>query len=145
MNKLFTSIICLALCLLLVGCGMNYPELPEDEPGFEPQTVTSDDPEDGGYNSIEYNGRMYVPFGTLKNRIKEKNLDDCIGYIIQENNYMDVRLFTLTEDKDNNFLMEHYIATNWMNPPMFLRALDTKGQDIEIPNYIEDLDYEIWK
>ena len=32
-----------------------------------------------------------------------------------------------------------------MNQPVFLRALDTKGAEIDIPSYIDSLGYEFWE
>ena len=106
-----------------------------------------------GYLTIEYNGRTYMPYGTLKGSLKEKNIDKCIGYRIQDENSSsivgkdnkDIRIYTLVDDKDNNFLMEYYIGTNLMNQPSFYRAIDTKGKNISVPNYIENLGYNYWK
>jgi hypothetical protein len=41
--------------------------------------------------------------------------------------------------------MEYYIGTTLMNQPSFWRAIDTKGKDIVIPDYIDLLDYTYWK
>ena len=32
-----------------------------------------------------------------------------------------------------------------MNPQSFYRAIDTRDKDIDIPKYIDDLDYNYWK
>ena len=105
------------------------------------------------YLVLEYSGRKYMPYGTIKRSIKESDIDKCIGYLFQDEivtsmpdeNNTDTRIYSLREDNDNNFLMEYYIKTNLMNPPTFWRAIDTKEKDIVIPNCIDSLEYDYWK
>ena len=150
--------------LVMIGmiCGMIavlnrnkqsiYPDLPEKPIAFL-TTEFVDTNDDAGYLVIEYNGRKYLPYGTIKRSIKENDIDQCIGYIIQDEktssmpdeNNTDTRIYTLTEDKENNFLMQYYIGTHLMNQPDFWRADDTKEKNIVIPNYIDSLDYHYWK
>lgn len=109
--------------------------------------------DDGDYGTIEYNGRIYIGYGTINNSFKQENIDKCIGYIIQDENSSSVvdknnkdrRIYTLTGDNDNNFLMDYYTGDTEMNQPCFFRAIDTKGKDIEIPKCIDDLGYEFWE
>lgn len=151
--KLLKSILLISLILSLTSCKMKYPELDDNAIAFKTDTFIDENDDDSGYLIIEYNGRNYMAYGTLKGIIKEQNIDKCIGYIIQDENSSsivdennkDTRIYTLKEDKDNNFLMEYYIVTNLMNQPIFLRAMDTKDKDIIIPNYIDDLGYNYWK
>lgn len=140
------------LVFSLTGCGMKYPNLEKDAIVFQTSSYI-DEEYDAGYLTIEYNGRIYMPYGTIKRFLKEKDLDKCIGYIIQDENSSsivdkdnkDTRIYTLTDDKENNFLMEYYIGTNLMNQPIFYRAIDTKRKDINIPRFINSLDYNYWK
>ena len=130
---------------------MEYPELDSDGIGFKYLSYTYN--EDEGYNYIEYNGREYFPYGTIGGMFNTPKMDKCIGYIVQDENATsmvdlnnkDTRIYTLEDDKDNNFLMEYYIASSEMNQPSFYRAYDTKDKDIYIPKYINSLDYSIWK
>ena len=43
------------------------------------------------------------------------------------------------------FFMAQYIGTDFMNPQLFDRIIDTKDKNIYIPKYIDDLDYNYWK
>lgn len=126
--------------------------LPEAPIAFHTTSFT-DIADDSGYLVIEYKGRKYMPYGTIKRRIKENDIDECIGYLFQDENVTsipdenntDTRIYTLAEDKDNNFLMDYYIGTILMNQPNFWRAVDTKGKDIFIPDCIDSLGYDYWK
>ena len=91
-----------------------------------------------------YNGRTYIPYGTIGKTLHSKDIDACIGYVISDNGDTDTRLYTLTADNAHNYLMEHYVATTLMNPPTFYRAVDTKGKVIKTPDYISSLEYSYW-
>lgn len=85
--------------------------------------------------------------------MKNKNINKCIGYIIQNENSSsitdkdnkDIRVYTLIEDANENYLMIYDIKTKEMNQPDFYRAIDTKNKKINTPNYIESLEYNYWK
>ena len=137
----------------LTGCGMKYPELEKDAIAFQTSSYIDKKDDDASYLTFEYKGRTYLPYATQKGRLKSSDIDKCIGYIIQDDNSSsvvdptnkDTRIYTLSEDKENNFLMEYYIGTNLMNQPTFYRAIDTKGKEISIPKIIDDTDYNYWK
>lgn len=136
-------------CFLLYGCGKTmYPEMPSEYIIFEMGEYVDSDDQDALYGTIEYNGRTYLPYGTLKNSIQEKDIEKCLGYVVQDSDEADhnVRLYTLKEDLNHNFLLEHYASNKAeMMQPYFWRATDTKGQDIDIPDYIDSLEYAFWK
>ena len=131
----------------------KYPELPDDAIAFRTTSFVDTEDDGAGYQIIEYSGRKYIPYGTIKRVVKESDINKCIGYVIQDENVTSMpdennkntRIYTLTEDPDNNFLMSFYIVSNFMNPHIFYRAIDTKGEDISIPSYIHSLDYNYWK
>ncbi len=146
LNSMKKRIISLLIVCILVlsGCGKNrYPDLPKDAIAFKT----------GEEMGIVYNKREYVCFGTIGKTMKNSEVDKCIGYIIQDENNSsvpdendkDTRVYTLKSDDNNNFLMVYYVGTTLMNQPEFYRAIDTKGENISIPEYIEDLEYEWWK
>lgn len=143
----------LLLIVLLTGCGMKYPKLEKDAIAFKTSSYVDENDDGASYLIFEYNGRTYMPYSGLKGTLKSRDLDKCIGYIIQDENSSsvvdkdnkDTRIYTLTEDKENNFLMEYYIGTTEMNQPIFYRAMDTKGKNINIPKIIDDTEHNYWK
>lgn len=150
-NKLLRLTL-IAVCILgITGCGVKYPDLKDNSTRF--YTGEYIDEYDDVYLTIEYNGRTYMPYGTLKGTIKSKNIKECIGYIIQkenndqvvDENNKDTRVYTLIEDPSKNYLMIYYIGTKLMNQPDFWRAIDTKNKKIDTPNYIDSLEYNYWK
>ena len=151
-KKLFGIMLLGVLILGLTGCGIKYPDLKDDAIAFDMGEYI-DESDDGSYGTIEYKGRVYIPYGTLKGFIKSKDIKECIGYIIQNENSSsivdlddkDTRIYTLVDDPDENYLMEYYIATTLMNQPSFWRAVDTKDKNIDTPKYIDSLDYNFWK
>ena len=147
MKLLFIVTIMLGLC----ACSSKYPELEDDAIAFEAGDFFDENYPDVGYITIEYNGRVYMPYGT--GNVGKKDIDKCIGYIIEDEtissvvdrNSKDTRVYTLTEDKENNYLMVYYIEDQVMNQPSFWRAIDTIGQGINTPKYITKLDDDYWK
>lgn len=141
------------LIFYLTGCGVKYPDLENDAIAFNMGEYTDVSDDDAKYGTIQYNGRVYMPYGVLKGVINAKDIKKCIGYIIQnensssiiDQNNKDTRVYTLTEDLNENYLMIYYIGTTEMNQPDFWRAVDTKGKKIDTPNYIDSLDYNYWK
>lgn len=140
------------LIFCLAGCGVKYPDLPESAIAFTAGSFTDEADDNAGYFTIEYNGRTYMPYGTIKGVMKSTDIDKCIGYIVQDENTAsvvdpndkDTRIYTLTADKENNFLMEYYIGTTLMNQPSFYRAVDTRGKVIFVPEFIDSLEYNYW-
>ena len=144
MKRLLSLLLAAALLLALAGCGtpINY-ELPEEPTEFRTaEFVNPDDPEDGCL-AIEYNGRTYVPYGT--GSVGGKDVGPCLGYIVQDGEVRNGdRIFPLTTDPDGNYLAE-LTYQGFMDQPIFYRAVDTRGRDIDTPRFIDSLDYEFWK
>ena len=127
----------------LTACGGIDRSLPEDPIAFYTNTFANPADAEDTYASIEYDGRTYIPYGTLKNRIAGKDVGPCLGYVVQDGVPMeDVRVFPLTADPENNFLME--TTEGFMDQPFFLRAVDTRGKEILVPGYIDSLSYDFW-
>ena len=148
MKKSFTpaAFIAAALLFLAAGCGSRIDDaLPESPIEFHTGTFVNPADSDDTYQSIEYNGRTYIGYGTLKNAIDGNDVGKCLGYIVQDGVVMkDVRLLLLNDDPDANYLVQIF-TDGFMNQPFFFRALDTKEKVIGIPPYIESLDYTYWK
>lgn len=153
------AIICVLpvlVCLfLLCGCSKTiYPDLPENPTAFEMGSFTYDNLEGMSFGTIEYNGRTYIAYGTLGGTLHREDIDECIGYIICDENSSgntdlsdtDRHVYTLADDENCDFLMDYYVSANLMNQPSFWRAADTMGKDIEHPDFIYGDDYEMfWK
>ena len=145
MVKKVIMIMLAALLLLgLAGCGtpIDY-ELPEEPIEFHTADfVNPDDPEDG-YLTIEYKGRTYVPYGT--GSVGGKDVGACLGYIVQDGEVREGdRIFPLTTDPDCNYLAE-LTYQGFMDQPIFDRAIDTRGQEIDTPRFIDSLEYPFWE
>ena len=150
---LIAAIICGIFVILSEKGTTNYPDLSENPIAFYTSVYVDINNDNEGYIAIEYNGRKYMPYGSLKRNVLKKDIDKCIGYVVQDENNSSIsdennkntRIYTLKEDKENNFLMQYYIGTTLMNQPCFYRAADTKGKNIFIPKYINSLEYNYWK
>lgn len=146
----------LLLTLCTVGCGKKeYPELPDNPIAFTMGEFEDPEHDQEVFLTIEYNGRTYIPYGTPKNfSFGTKSLDKCIGYIVLDENVTNMpdpdckseKVYTVSGDEDNNFLMEYDDTYEWMTPPpIFYRAIDTKGKDITIPKFIDAGGHEFWE
>ncbi len=132
--------------MFLSGCGKKIDcDLPSDPVAFNmSQFVNPADKEDT-YLSIEFNGRTYVPYGTVEKSINGDDVGKCLGYTVQDGQKMeDSRLFLLNDDPDTNYLVEIDIYGE-MSQPIFYRAADTAGKDVFTPDFIGSLDYDYWK
>lgn len=101
-------------------------------PGFETEEYIDSD--NTIFKTIKYHNRTYLPYGTIKD---EELLNECIGFIIEDNN---TRLYTLKDDKELNFII---LSTETSKE--IYRAIDTKEEKINIPKYINSSDYKYWK
>ena len=153
-GKGWAVLIAVVICLLsLSGCGkQKYPPLPQNATAFEMGTFEDAEHDNALYGTIEYNGRLYVPYGTTGSSYRTQYAEKCIGYIIQDGNSSSVvdpgnkdrRIYTVFGDPDNNFLLEYDETIRLMNTPAFYRALDTNGKNIAIPGFIDASGYELW-
>ena len=146
MKKCFNAsfFIAAVLLLILTGCGRRIDDdLPENPIEFHTGTFVNPADPDDTYQSIEYNERTYIGYGTLKNTIHGYDVGKCLGYIVQDGVPMkDVRVFLLNADIDENYLVQ-LVSGGIMDQPVFY--LDSRGKIIFTPKYIEGLDYTYWK
>ena len=135
-----------ALHLFLTGYGKRIDYgLPEKPIEFHTGTFVNPADPDDTCQSIEYDGRTYIWYGTIKHRIGGNDVGKCLGYIVQDGVVMkDSRIFLLNADPDANYLV--LISTGGiMEQPDFFRALDSKGKTISTPQYIESLNSSYWE
>lgn len=140
MKGIKTITILLTTALLLSGCSLNLNhndtfDLPSNPQSFE-QVYFEDD----GETSIEIGGRTYSYFGRLNGKMPGESICECLGYI---DNDKDTRVYSLTDDPLDNFLMVKHIG-GIMDQPEFLRAKDTIHENILAPYYIKSACYESW-
>jgi len=140
------ALIVSTLLLIFTGCGKRIDyALPESPIEFHTGSFVNPADSDDTYHSIEYNGRTYIGYGTVKNSIDGNDVGKCLGYVVQDGVLMkDERVFLLNADPDANYLVQIF-TDGFMNQPFFFRALDTKGKKIGTPPYIESLDYTYWE
>ena len=103
MKKILFVLLSIA-ALSLSGCGRSiWPELPADPVAF-PMGSYIDEADDGAaYAVIEYGGRAYMPYGTIGKSLRTKDIDACIGYLVQDGEAQtDTRVYTLADDPDHN-------------------------------------------
>ena len=135
--KLAAFILCGAF--MFSGCSLingnkEALELPPNPQSFE-QVY-----EDNGETLITVNGRTYSYFGVLKSKMSNDSIRECLGYVDDDKN---MRIFSLYDDPYDNYIMVKHIG-GIMDQPSFLRAVDTKQQDVFTPSYIESSGYEYW-
>ena len=143
-KALFT--IAVSTLLMTSGCGSSIDYTLPDEPiPFVTGSFVDTADDNAGYMTITYQGRTYIPYGTQKSSITADDLGSCLGYIVQDGKTIDdSRIYLLADDPDADYLV--YMSTEGiMNPTIFFRAMDTKGQNISVPDFIEPPDDGYWK
>ena len=132
------TILCVVsfIILTLAGCedSLTSHELPE-----QPAVLKTVDVAGTGTGGLEYNGRAYLVYGSVGMKgLRKKDIKECVGYVYREDYPDDTELhiYTLANDKNVDFLVEYY-TVGVMEQPMFLRAIDTVGKDIEVYDFID--------
>lgn len=143
MNRMKRGSLGVALALTIAamtlpGCsfGKKGPEyqLPNDPVIITSGTYVNPNDDDDRHVCLEYNGRIYVPYGNLDTYSWSHVERTCVGYVTNgDPNDTGDRLLTLADSDD--FLMTYYV-NGIMDQPMFFRAVDTAGKSIYIPSYI---------
>ena len=138
--KRIITLLTAALLIASMLCACAPEPLPEDAAEFTMiEYVNPDDPEDGYAGVIVYNGREYVLYGVQGKTVRLDKLGECIGYCDGDTN---ARVYSINETSD--YLAEFYV-NGMMEQVTFLRALDTAGEEIYTPDYIDSLGYELWE
>ena len=154
MRKKTLAALLVLFLLLCSGCGKTgYPDLPKDGIAFEMGSFEDTEHDSALFGTLEHNGRIYIMYGTTRSSYGPKKIDACIGYIIRDehsSSFTDLsdknrRVYTLAGDEEQNFLIDYDDTVKLMDQPSVWRAIDTRGKDIEIPDFIEELGYDFWK
>lgn len=137
-QKLAALIMCGTI--LMSGCSLinGNNEILDLPPN--PQSFDQVYDEDTGDTTIKVNGRTYSYFGRLKDKMSNDSIRECLGYVDGDKN---LRIYSLGEDPYDNYIMVKNIG-GIMDQPVFLRAIDTRLQDVYTPSYIESAGYECW-
>ncbi|WP_303787894.1 hypothetical protein [Ruminococcus flavefaciens] len=141
------GVLLISATLMMCGCqrgsyGINY-ELPDEPIKFSTQTFVSPVDKNDTYSAIKYNDRLYIPYGTLDKTLKGDDVGACLGYIVQDGvEDKGARIYLLTATDD--YLAEIFINAG-MQQPIFFRAEDTIGKNIDTPSYIHSLNYGVWR
>ena len=146
-GKIATILSTLAIvALCITGCSgkVDY-SLPDNPVEFSSSSFVNPVNAEDEYAAIEYKGRTYRPFGTLKGSLNNSDIGECLGFLVQDGQKLEsVRIFTLSSDDNANFLLEKDTEGE-MSQASFYRAVDTVGKDITIPAFIDSLDYDYWR
>ena len=141
------GVLLISATLMMCGCqrgsyGINY-ELPDEPIKFSTQTFVSPVDKNDTYSAIKYNDRLYLPYGTLDKTLKGDDVGACLGYIVQDGvEDKGARIYLLTATDD--YLAEIFINAG-MQQPIFFRAEDTIGKNIDTPSYSHSLNYGVWR
>jgi hypothetical protein len=153
-KKLLIILVTVILLVSMVACGRSkYPDLNTDAIAFYEDSYVDANDDDTEYATIEYEGRTYLLYGTINSSFQTKDVEKCIGYIVQDENGAsssdesdtEIRVYTLADDVECNYLMVYDSGNTLMNQPAFMRAIDTVHKDISAPEYIDSLEYSFWK
>lgn len=136
-------ILTLITLLLFTGCApkINLDITENSQAIFSRNDNTYYNPKDveDTYCFVEINGKKYIPFGTQSGKITGEMVGECIAYEDSDSNS---RYYEVIGN--DNFIAAYYVG-GVMEQIDFWRAADTIGTDIEIPSFIEELGYDIWK
>lgn len=144
MKRLLAGAVMGLTVFIMCGCGngINY-DLPDEPQAFVMEKYVNPSDKDDDYETFVYNGRRYIPYGTLGKTLKGDDVGACLGYIVQDGvEDKGARIYLLTAADD--YLAEIFINAG-MQQPIFFRAEDTIGKNTDTPSYIESLDYGIWR
>ena len=145
MMKKFIAVSILIGCILLGGCSTisqidyditdNSKAITIDD---DHVYVNPNDPEDG-YQIVTIDNRDYILYGTQGKTMTGGMIGECIAYDSEDNAD---RFYEVVGTED--YIAEYYVVGEMMQFD-FLRAIDTIDKDIDTPEFIDDLGYDIWK
>jgi hypothetical protein len=132
----------IGVCVILGGCGnlVNY-DIADDAIAISDRNentyLNPNDSEDS-YSYVEIDGVKYIPYGTQGKTITNKEVGACIAYSETDSND---RFY---EVNGNHDFIANYYVNGEMEQFDFWRSVDTIGKEIDVPDFVDDLGYEIW-
>jgi hypothetical protein len=133
----------IAGCVMMGGCAnWAYDAIPDDAVAISDRNETTwGDPNDSeaSYSCVEIEGVQYLPYGTQGKTLTSQDIGACIAYSEADSNE---RFYEVKGTKD--FIANYYVGGE-MEQLDFWRRADTIGQEIAVPDFIEDLGYALWK
>jgi hypothetical protein len=132
----------IGVCIILGGCGnsVNY-DISEDAIAISDRnenTYVNPNDNDDSYSYVEINGVKYIPYGTQGKKITNEEVGVCIAY-----NEEDSKDRFYEVNGNNDFIANYYVDSE-MEQFDFWRNADTIGEKIDVPDFIDDMGYEIW-
>jgi hypothetical protein len=132
----------IGVSVILSGCGnsVNY-DIPDDAIAISDEnenTYVNPNDSDDSYGYVEIDGVIYLPYGTQGKTITGKEVGSCIAYSGTDSNN---RFYKV--NGNNDFIASYYVGGE-MEQFDFWRSVDTIGEEIDIPDFIDDMGYEIW-
>lgn len=141
--KKITCVILVFSLFLMCGCSKRIDYDIKDSSvkitGRNNNTYLNPDNKEDGYCFVEINGVKYLPFGTQDKTITGDIVGDCIAYEDEDEN---CRYYEVIGHEE--FIASFYTA-GIMEQWEFFRSEKTIGEEVEIPSFIYDLGYDIWK
>lgn len=138
----------IAVLTVFSGCVKRaalFPELPADAPILETGSVIDENDDGASYMTVTLDGRRYIPYGGVRGSLRPGDVTGCVGFVLgDDDGDSGARFYTVAGDPDCNFLLLHYDVSRMRVPPMFFRAEDTMGEDIEVPTFILPDGSPIW-
>ncbi len=146
MKKLLLFLVLALSAGLLAGCVDRIDDsLPPEPYEFVMGSFVNPDDKEDEYSSVTYLERVYIPFGTLKDKPTNEDIGPCLGYLMLNNTKVEqVLFFPLKEDENNDFLVCLGPRSSKEEPVIF-RAIDTVGRDLRIPEIIRPSSDKFWQ
>ena len=138
MRRIICLLLAAAVCAgLLAGCGSGRKPLPEN-PAVFTQGQYVPEGEDTGYTTLENEGKVFIPYGSIRAAGPMRDLSyaygDCLGYVKGNEND---RLYALSDDPNGAWLIRFYEG-GIMEQPMVFRELNDTGAVPESVDPFED-------
>ena len=140
-----------ATALLLTACGESASSgskydftMPDSPTEFVTTLVTDENDESKQYAAVEFDGKIYVSYGTLTEDLDQSEIGSRLGYLVQDGVKLeDIGLFPLTSDPDQNYILS-MDKQGIMQNKTFFRNSETKGKEISTPSFIKSSGYDYW-